>query len=114
MSFKNLINVKNIYLNNNQLHYLNSSTFDGLQKLKKLYLNGNKLKEINFLNGLINLEFLNMEKNEISAVDLEMFKKIKFPLLKFCISYNHLPQHIENYSKCLLNCHANFRENYSY
>ena len=55
-----------------------------------------------------------MEKNEISAVDLEMFKKIKFPLLKFCISYNHLPQHIENYSKCLLNCHANFRENYSY
>jgi insulin-like growth factor-binding protein complex acid labile subunit len=69
------------------------SNFNNLHKLKELYLNKNKLKYLNnsdlFSNKLLRLNILNLNSNEISFMDKNLFSNLK-TLVNLSIADNQL------------------------
>ena len=59
-------NLKNLYLNDNQIS--NLSPISGLQRLRRLSLNKNNVSDVGALSGLTKLQWLRLNDNRISTV----------------------------------------------
>ena len=74
-TFKGLIKLEYLYLNNNQITQIEPNTFDGLSSLKELYLGNNIISELkeNTFNGLSSLQKLELQNNSINIVKPGVF-----------------------------------------
>ena len=69
-------NLKQLYLNNNQIS--NLSPISGLQRLRRLSLNKNNVSDVSGLSGLTTLQWLRLNDNRISTVaPLETLTNLK-------------------------------------
>lgn len=86
-AFKNLKQLRNLYLFDNKLLRIKPSTFVELSNLTFLHLKGNKLSilEAFTFRGLVNLHGLWLEQNEIEEIDSRAF----FSLAKLKFLYLH-------------------------
>ena len=73
--FKDLFNLEYLYLEYNELKFLDEATFFGLTKLCHLYLHNNRLVHLNefVFRGLISLEYLWLDGNEILELSSSVF-----------------------------------------
>ena len=65
--------LKNLYLNNNNIIYIKSGTFDPLINLSSLNLNSNKLRNIDntFIVNLDKLKYFNIANNELTLLPIK-------------------------------------------
>ena len=73
--FDGLSNLEALYLTRNDLSSLPEDTFDGLSKLQNLYLNQNDLSSLpeDIFDGLSNLEDLYLSQNNLSSLSEDIF-----------------------------------------
>jgi Leucine-rich repeat (LRR) protein len=77
-TFKNLHNLEILSLHSNSLSCIDSQTFRNLVNLKELHLHNNKLKFIHSdtFQSLINLEKINLYSNYLKTIDPKIFKNL--------------------------------------
>lgn len=91
-TFVQLINVKELYLNQNQMLFLTSYIYDGLSQLEHLGLNQNQLSHIDngaILSGLNNLKYLNLQGNQLVKLASASFLNVP-NLIWLDVSFNRL------------------------
>lgn len=91
-AFKNLVNLKTIFLDHNRLEKIPPKVFMSLKYLKVISLSDNKLADIeNVFNRLKSIELINLSKNFITSITIETF--IYSPKLqKLDLSLNRIQQ----------------------
>ena len=90
-TFRNLPELKILWLNGNNISYLAEDTFNGLGKLEKLYLYYNKLKLLpsGIFRPLKNLKRIELSMNQIIKLDKEIFQSNTL-LEKISLDFNQL------------------------
>ena len=71
--FNGLANLKELDLNRNLIQVIETGAFKNLKNLKELTLNQNFLENVPEMINLANLNFLNLQRNQIEAI-LNWFK----------------------------------------
>lgn len=96
--FASLVNLRVLKMTNNSLSQLNQ-VFINLKNLQELYLDQNSLTHLDEadLNKLIKLKYLNVEKNQLTQIDLNKFS-LKF-LSYFDVSSNKIEKIDGNFLK---------------
>jgi Leucine-rich repeat (LRR) protein len=74
----NLLHVEYLYLDNNEIQELHSSTFNNLPLLKKIFLHNNQIKELepNIFNNLPSLCALHLQDNQIQELQPGIFNNL--------------------------------------
>jgi len=109
-------NSKIIDLSNKSLDKIDINTFKGLINLESLYLNDNKIKQLEngLFNQLYNLRELWLESNKISSIDRDIFVGLN-KLQKVCLSDNPISLMFPSIIKPLCdtnpNCNIKINEN---
>lgn len=77
-SFVQLQNVRNLYLNNSYLYFIERGSFIGLMDLVYLYLNDNYLQKLTngVFNGLETLVLLQLQNNNINFIGNDVFTNL--------------------------------------
>ena len=95
-----------IYLNNQAIDFIESSTFNGFAKLESINLENNNLKRIDSLlfNGLIQVKYIYLGSNQISSIHRLAFTGLN-NLELICLSKN--PISLLDSTSLLLLCESN-------
>jgi Leucine-rich repeat (LRR) protein len=108
-------NSKIIDLSSKSLDKIDKNTFKGLINLESLYLNDNKIKQLEngLFNQLSNLRELWLESNKISSIDRDIFVGLN-KLQKVCLNDNPIslmfPINVEQLCDTNPNCNIKINE----
>lgn len=91
--YPNLLNVKQLWLNDNKLREIDENTFKDLNLLEELYLFNNLIEEIEpgIFDGLSNLKQLRLYKNKLRKIEADTFKELNL-VEKLYLSLNQIEE----------------------
>ncbi|XP_037881152.1 peroxidasin isoform X2 [Glossina fuscipes] len=77
-AFEGLTQVTTLFLNENEISYVEESAFDGLKSLRFLYLNNNRISRLpsNIFQQLKQLEAIYLDNNDIWQIDANTFSDL--------------------------------------
>uniref|UniRef100_A0A1A9WTL6 Ig-like domain-containing protein n=1 Tax=Glossina brevipalpis TaxID=37001 RepID=A0A1A9WTL6_9MUSC len=77
-AFEGLTQVTTLFLNENEISYVEESAFDGLKSLRFLYLNNNRISRLpsNIFQQLKQLEAIYLDNNDIWQIDTNTFNDL--------------------------------------